>query len=243
MTDAAGTPLFWWFDLVDRRDLYPQYRALANFSAGEERRGSDAQGFIAAGVRASALAAGYSPPSVPEVLVMGRAGSREADVWAARREFVSRWPEAPEKVEPLDDVAVAVPGLAPGRYRVEFWDTLTGEIFDRTELELATRGDLYVPLPPLGIDVALKIRPADATERSGPQPAISGVSGADIPVGHGQAGMPAPPPSTDGGPQTAPEATDEPAPPEEPTARPEPRPRGRPGRPKPPKPTKPPRGR
>ena len=39
MTTAAGAPFFWWFDFVDRYDLYGEHRALARFMAGEDRRG------------------------------------------------------------------------------------------------------------------------------------------------------------------------------------------------------------
>jgi len=39
MTTAAGAPFFWWFDYVDRHNLYGEYQALANFMKGEDKRG------------------------------------------------------------------------------------------------------------------------------------------------------------------------------------------------------------
>ena len=37
--EAPSAPMFWWFALVDEKDLYGFYAALDRFSAGEDRRG------------------------------------------------------------------------------------------------------------------------------------------------------------------------------------------------------------
>ena len=38
MTPAGGTPLLWWFDFIDRRNLYYHFTAFKAFTDGEDRR-------------------------------------------------------------------------------------------------------------------------------------------------------------------------------------------------------------
>ena len=43
MTGTAGAPFFWWFDYIDRYDLYGEFRRLSMFMAGEDRRARELQ--------------------------------------------------------------------------------------------------------------------------------------------------------------------------------------------------------
>jgi mannan endo-1,4-beta-mannosidase len=80
--------------------------------------------------------------------------AKQALVWLLRQDQAKRKP-LPEVLAPLP-VTVAVPGLAPGKYRVIFWDTRQGEV-GRAEVMLAAPGDLSIPLPPLSHDLALAV--------------------------------------------------------------------------------------
>ncbi|MCZ7644323.1 MAG: hypothetical protein M5U26_03420 [Planctomycetota bacterium] len=43
MTNAAGSPLFWWYDFIDKKGLYDHYKAFSKYVQGEDRRGLETQ--------------------------------------------------------------------------------------------------------------------------------------------------------------------------------------------------------
>ena len=73
----------------------------------------------------------------------------------------------------VDDVAIApvrgsvtIPGLAPGLYRVTWWDTLIGTAFVTKTVPNAN-GALHLVLPvPLATDVGVRFEPAPGEIRS-----------------------------------------------------------------------------
>jgi mannan endo-1,4-beta-mannosidase len=62
-----------------------------------------------------------------------------------------------QDAEPVSP-AVAIPGLAPGRYRVTFWDTVAGRCAGCVEAEPAADGRLTLSLPPMRTDLAMAVR-------------------------------------------------------------------------------------
>ena len=56
--------------------------------------------------------------------------------------------------------SLVLPGLRPGRYRVEFWDTSQGAISSR-QTATATADGLRLDLPDFTIDIAAKLRPLE----------------------------------------------------------------------------------
>ena len=54
--------------------------------------------------------------------------------------------------------AVALPGLAEGRYRITFWNTAEGRCAGCAETGGPVDGRLAIPLPPLVTDLAVAVR-------------------------------------------------------------------------------------
>jgi len=84
----------------------------------------------------------------------------EEFVWVFKDKYMRLYPsdEEIEKLEPFHSVQVNFrKKLEKGTYRIDFYDTISGDIVKSTELKMAGRGDT-ISLPPFKIDMALKIK-------------------------------------------------------------------------------------
>jgi hypothetical protein len=157
MTHTAGTPLFWWYDVVDYRNLYPHYRAFANYARGEDRRGLNGRTeHLEVGVAGLAGLA-YRWPS-------GMYG------WVYHVESMGELPEPKDRPR-FEGVEVSLRALTAGRYQVEFWDTWGGDMIASDTLETDANGRLKVRLPAFLSDIAFKVkRPNEASLYGQPAP-------------------------------------------------------------------------
>ncbi len=143
MTSAGGTPLLWWFDFIDRRDLYWHFKAFAAYTRGEDRRDP---------------AFRMTRPAV-EHAGGGRLGAmaymsrRRGYAWVYAVEAMTRYPKEPMAVE---NVRLRFTDVEPGVWKVEFWDTVTGEIAASRMLD-TEGGMLAVDLPAFTNDMAVKL--------------------------------------------------------------------------------------
>jgi hypothetical protein len=99
--------------------------------------------------------------SSPDLQVFASGDPAQAIVWLLRRDALT-------KTGMLDSAAaciaprVDVPGLAPGRYHIVLWDTLTGPVGDVISAEATDGAGLIFQAPSFATDLALAIRPARA---------------------------------------------------------------------------------
>ena len=148
-SDAAATPLLWWFDFVDKEDLYPWYRAFASFIDGESKVGKFSC---------------HPQVTVPGARILSkvRAVSLQdrgrADIWVYDEIPLDIWPGKGWRPV-IKGAEIHTTGLAPGKYALEFWDTLKGEPFQRVPLTVDTNGEARVKLPTFKIALAMKLRP------------------------------------------------------------------------------------
>lgn len=85
-------------------------------------------------------------------------GDREqAVVWLLRTNRLDRSGMLRRDAEPASP-AVALPGLAEGRYRITFWNTAEGRCAGCAEVEGPVGGRLGVELPPVVTDLAVAVR-------------------------------------------------------------------------------------
>ncbi len=147
----AGTPLFWWWQLIEEQNLYPMYRAVSRFMEDVDRRDPALQ------PRVVQLAFdGADPVPAGQAGGMCLASPRLVLGWVFLRPCFQR--NGAPLEQPLENLTVTVPECADGIYRVEYWDTQTGTIIQRNDVR-AANDRLILDLPPLRQDVAFKIRP------------------------------------------------------------------------------------
>jgi hypothetical protein len=149
MTNAAGTPLLWWYDFVDRENLYFHYRAFADFIRGEDRRrlNGTTRRIIPTRQRGSLRGLAYQ-------------WKHGAYVWVYDRQAMQEMPSMADR--PLHDgVQARVTGLRPGTYRIEYWDTYEGRISAVQEAEVAAPGSVTLAFPDFHSDMAVKVKRAD----------------------------------------------------------------------------------
>jgi len=144
-----GTALFWEWPFIHNFGLYTHYQALARFWKGEDRRGQHLQ-VSDASLR---LPTGSS-------LTLGVVGMQSEDraflwVYDGQKYNGKRGTPNPERFE---GVGVEVRALQAGRYRVEYWDTLKGELRQFSEGTVASDGLLPLVLPVFQGDLAVKVK-------------------------------------------------------------------------------------
>jgi hypothetical protein len=140
---SAGTGQTWFWSTVDANNLYPQFRAVANFV-------KDIPWTTASFRKAGAQA------SDARLRVTGLLGKDLAILWIDDRS--ATWWNAVhgQPVSPIERAEVELAGAAPGRYRLEFWDTYAGGIISEAAAE-AKDEMLRFPVPRVERDLAVKI--------------------------------------------------------------------------------------
>ncbi|GAG34102.1 unnamed protein product, partial [marine sediment metagenome] len=110
MIPFSGAATYWWWVFIDDKDLYPMFRPLVEYAAGEDMRGRKlrmSQGVLRrAGGRAL-------PGLVADVLQ----NSRSAYVWVYERGLMRLDAEGPFTPKPRSGVTLEISGLARGDYR------------------------------------------------------------------------------------------------------------------------------
>lgn len=150
MTHTAGTPLFWWFQFIESDDLYWNFKALAAFHKGEERRG---QGMVSRVLTTDS----FTRPHY-DLGALALQSPTKAYVWVYSQSSMERMP-APQLAPRFKDIALRLAGFTPGKYRVEVWDTYAGTILAASDV--ATEGSyLPIALPEFRTDCAIKVKPA-----------------------------------------------------------------------------------
>ncbi len=143
MNPLAGTPLFWWWNLVHQDDLYYHYRGLSNFLREEDYRGKNLQA--------------KTVEVLPPLSCFGAqclSGQQECFLWVYNFSSALRLVE--EKRE-IKDACLKISDLKPGCYRIEWWDTKEGKILQTTETT-ATETGLVISIPSFFEDLAAKVK-------------------------------------------------------------------------------------
>jgi hypothetical protein len=157
MTEGAGTPLFWWYDFVDRSDLYPYYRAFANYIKGEDRRGVH-------GVM-ERLTILNGPPAAR---LDGQAyrWTKGAYAWIFNRSAMEMMPAVADRIR-FENVETLIRDLEPGPYRVEFWDCYEGKMVQSDAVTAVEGQPLQIKFPSFFNNMAVKVKPEKAEGEKG----------------------------------------------------------------------------
>jgi len=141
----AGTPMLWWHAYIHYECGYGHYLGFANFIKGEEPR---REGYA---YKAPRVIAGKD--------IEARAAGTATDrlLWVATRAAMRSYPTPEKRASlPVVPVTVELTDLQPGRFLVQWWDTLEG-VRSEESVVVAEDGRLRLVVPALQIDVAAKI--------------------------------------------------------------------------------------
>lgn len=94
-----------------------------------------------------------APPLIARAIV----GLRTAVAWVRNADLAWKNVAARRKVEPVAPSVLSLKGLAPGRWRVERWDTCDGVVTDASELTVGGNERASIRLPAIQNDLALKL--------------------------------------------------------------------------------------
>jgi len=147
VSPAGASPLFWWFDYIDRENLYFHFQALAHYVEGEDKRDPE---LLPASVKVTGVHGGPTP-----AVACLKSGER-AYLWLYDRAILRQMP-TDDRAQTIRGAAVTLHGMTHKRYRVEIWDTYTGKILSTTTLE-SDEGRVVVRLPDFKKDIAVKVK-------------------------------------------------------------------------------------
>lgn len=146
-TGVGGTPLFWWWQLVEEENLYPKYGAVSRFMAGEDRRNPAMQ---------AALPRLTGDPPATRLASQCLKDRSHALGWIYRtRSFEAA---DPTDTGSLSGLALTLTDMDDGEYQVQFWDTVAGRPVADVHAA-AEKGSLTVAVPPFARDIAFKVKP------------------------------------------------------------------------------------
>jgi len=169
VTNGAGTPLFWWYDFIDRHNLYTYYGAFSNYIKGEDRRG----------IRGNTEQLALSEPGAPGLVCQAYRWNRGAYVWAFNEEIMRMLPFASSgSGAKHEGVTAQMIGLEAGQYVVEYWDCYTGKIVHSQTKTMVAGQPMALEFPLFHNDMAAKVKAVGATT---PAPAAA-ITAPPLPV-------------------------------------------------------------
>jgi len=152
MLSCAGNAMPWWWDsYVHPKNMYYHWAALTAFDKGTDRRG---KGYRMSTSRVLAEVGGLRTC----VSAIGMMNDREGFIWVFDPAWTRFEPGRPEPPE-IKNASVRINGLAEGKYKVEFWDTLAGTVVGKADVVSDANG-LDIALPAFMKDMAVKVVPA-----------------------------------------------------------------------------------
>jgi len=140
--EAGIIPMYWWFALVEEKNLYHHYVTLNRFGAAEDRRGMAATAF-----------------TIPDTALEANLLHRPDRIlgWVFDRDFYFTDLEN-KNAATRDKVSLKTTAPQPGNYDIEFWDLQTGEVIETKTCQVPDDSpDLTIDLPTFQRDVAFKI--------------------------------------------------------------------------------------
>ena len=147
MTDGAGTPLFWWYDLIDRNSLWGYYRGFNNYIKGEDRRG----------IKGACIPLPTSGPTAGQLLSYSYRWENGAYGWVYNDQAMMSMPAPTERVR-HEGIETNLPGLTPGKYTIEYWDCYEGKIVSTEKAEVAAGTPLHLKFPGFTVSEAFKVK-------------------------------------------------------------------------------------
>ncbi len=140
----AASPLYWWHNNIEEKNLYFLYKALANYMALENRLE----------VKVEPKNITISGETSDKIKYLCMSAETRTLIWIYGQDRLNRLPQDSDPYLTKNCVCT-VEGLIPGDYVIEFWDTYTGIIKETRKIK--NEGTLNFQLPDTNKDFAIKL--------------------------------------------------------------------------------------
>ncbi|HOQ82340.1 MAG TPA: hypothetical protein PLL89_04680, partial [bacterium] len=140
----AASPLYWWHNNIEEKNLYFLYKALANYMALENRLE----------VKVEPKNITISGEASDKIKYLCMSAETRTLIWIYGQDRLNRLPQDSDPYLTKNCVCT-VEGLIPGDYVIEFWDTYTGIIKETRKIK--NEGTLNFQLPDTNKDFAIKL--------------------------------------------------------------------------------------
>ena len=143
LSGFASTVCPWWWEDIHKKDMYHHYRPVAAYVADIP--------FTTAGLQASSATCDKG------MRVVGLQGEGRAYLWISDP-GAAWWRIAEEGAQPaaVTGATLAIYGLRPGSYAVQWWDTREGKVIKQESAKSAS-GPLKLAVPQFSRDIACKV--------------------------------------------------------------------------------------
>ncbi len=144
LSGASGTAMFWWWERLDQRDGYAQYRPVSRFIADVPWTSGAIQPLSAT-------------CSDPEVRPVGLKARNRAWLWLFNRKAAwSKIVLEHQQPSTISGCQVELEAPSRGAFKIEWWDTTAGTVL-RKQTVRAREGRLHLAVPDFVRDIACKI--------------------------------------------------------------------------------------
>lgn len=144
LSGASGTAMFWWWERIDQRSGYHEYRPLSRFIAEIPWTSGE--------VREAQVAA-----QLPRVRAQGLRAGKRAWLWCFNKEAAwNNLVSANAEPAAVENCVITCSGLPDGNYSARWFDTKAGA-FIRSDPVICKQGKLELRAPPFARDIACLI--------------------------------------------------------------------------------------
>ena len=160
-TPLSGTPLFWWFDFIEKHELDDEFAAVRRFLAADDP-GREGWNWQQVKIRSE-------DPRILDIGSLSLAGARSARVYLFDKQASSLWVDA-ARLKPVPPIDLEITGMQPGTYRAEFWETGQGKKIHESSVG-SVGGALAIRTPAFVRDLAVKVfstPPVSSARKGGP---------------------------------------------------------------------------
>ncbi len=154
--NGAGTPLFWWFEHIDRAKLYFHFKSFQKFIQGEDLRCgvNNFQILRPTIIDLSAKTTPDKPKRYTNKKVAAIASKNGKNIFCWIYDIKS----LQKKIDYInEDYQLIIKNINNGKYKIEFWNTWTGNKILSTDANI-TDNILEIKLPNFKSDIAAKIK-------------------------------------------------------------------------------------
>ncbi|MCX7591640.1 MAG: DUF5060 domain-containing protein [Kiritimatiellae bacterium] len=143
---VGGTPLFWWWQLVEEENIYPIFLPVREFLKGDDLRDPSLVSRVPQVLQGNANSS--------RIAALALQNDRRAVGWVYLAEEFDR--VEPTGVPVITNAVLRLEQMAEGTYRAEYWDTVQGRPNGDTHAS-ANGGVLLLKVPPFARDIAFKV--------------------------------------------------------------------------------------